>query len=141
LALTFTIGILAALFPAAWISLFSADPAVLETGSMYLRVVAPFYALFGAGMALYFASQGAGRMLLPMLAGTGRLALVALGGALVVKLAGSLTALFVVVACGLIVFGGLTAIAVYHGTWGARPAREAAVTRFARGDPSKQEVS
>lgn len=141
LALTFTIGILAALFPAAWVRLFSDDPAVLAAGSLYLRIVAPFYALFGAGMALYFASQGAGRMLLPMLAGTARLALVAAGGIMVVKLAGPLTALFVVVACGLGVFGGLTAIAVYSGAWGVQPARQDAVNRLARGDASKQEVS
>jgi Na+-driven multidrug efflux pump len=117
IAVTFTIGILTALFPAAWVRIFSDDPAVLEAGSLYLRIVAPFYALFGAGMALYFASQGAGRMLLPMLAGTARLVLVAAGGILVVKLGGSLATLFVVIACGLVVFGALIAAAVYGVTW------------------------
>jgi hypothetical protein len=91
-------------------------------------------------MALYFASQGAGRMLLPMLAGTARLGLVAAGGVLVVELGGSLTVLFVVVACGLAVFGALTATSVYTGAWGAQRLPERAVTRFA-GEPSRREVS
>jgi hypothetical protein len=59
-----------------------------------------------------------------MLAGTARLTLVAVGGIAVVTLAGSLTALFAVVACGLGVFGGLTAIAVYGGAWGAQRVHE-----------------
>ena len=66
--------------------LFSDDAAVLETGSIYLRIVAPFYPLFGAGVALYFASQGAGQVLRPVLAGTVRLVLVVAGGALVMQL-------------------------------------------------------
>ena len=53
------IGVAAALWPRAWLALFGADPAVLETGSAYLRVVGPFYGFFGLGLALYFASQGA----------------------------------------------------------------------------------
>ena len=52
----------------------AADAAVLESGARYLRIVAPFYPLLAAGIALYFASQGAGRVLRPVLAGTARLA-------------------------------------------------------------------
>ena len=119
-AITLVIGMFAAVFPAAWVSIFSDDPAVLETGSLYLRIVAPFYALFGAGMALYFASQGAGRVLLPMLAGTARLVFVALGGLLVLRFAPSPGALFAVIAGGLALFGILTALAVYTAKWGHR---------------------
>jgi putative MATE family efflux protein len=141
IAVTFTIGILAALFPAAWVRIFSDDPAVLEAGSTYLRTVAPFYGLFGGGMALYFASQGAGRMLLPMLAGTARLAIVAAGGYLAVWLASSLAALFVVIACGLAVFGGLTAAAIYRGAWDTRPRRDGSVDRIAGGASQKGQIS
>jgi putative MATE family efflux protein len=115
---TLAIGVWVTLFPATWVRIFSDDPAVLESGSLYLKIVGPFYAFFGAGMALYFASQGAGRMLLPMLAGTARLAVVAVGGLAVLKLAGTLGALFAVIASGLVLFGTLTALAVYRGSWG-----------------------
>ncbi len=71
------IGWSVAIYPALWIHIFSDDAAVIETGSLYMRIVAPLYPLFGAGMALYFASQGSGQMLKPVLAGTARLALVA----------------------------------------------------------------
>jgi len=111
------IGGSVAVFPAIWIHIFSDDPAVIEIGSLYMRIVAPLYPLFGAGMALYFASQGAGLMLLPVLAGTARLALVVAGGALVMRLGGPLAALFAVIALGLAVFGGLTSFAVYKARW------------------------
>jgi len=119
MGISLAIGLFVALFPAAWIGVFSDDPAVLETGSLYLRIVAPFYALFGAGMALYFASQGAGRILLPVLAGTVRLVLVAAGGAAVVAFTGPLAAVFAVIACGIALFGALIITAVYRARWGA----------------------
>ena len=111
------IGGSVAVFPALWIRIFSDDPAVIEIGSLYMRIVAPLYPLFGAGMALYFASQGAGLMLLPVLAGTARLLLVVAGGALVMHLGGPLAALFSVIALGLTAFGGLTSLAVYKARW------------------------
>jgi len=89
----------------------------MEIGSLYMRVVAPFYPLYGAGLALYFASQGAGQMLKPALAGAARLALVAAGGALVMRFGGPLAALFAVIALGLAVFGGLTSYVVYKARW------------------------
>lgn len=56
------IGLLAALFPASWLSLFGQDPQMLTIGAQYLRIVGPSYGFFGVGLALYFASQGAGRV-------------------------------------------------------------------------------
>ena len=117
--ISLAIGFTVAVFPDAWIRIFSDDPAVLATGSQYLRIVAPFYALFGAGMALYFASQGAGRMVLPVLAGSARLVLVVAGGAMVVTLAGPLAAIFAVIACGIALFCALIVTAVYRARWGA----------------------
>ena len=111
------IGGSVAIFPHLWVRIFSDDAAVLEIGSLYMRIVAPLYPLFGAGLALYFASQGAGQMLKPVLAGTLRLVLVVVGGALVMKFDGPLTALFGVAAFGLAVFGGFTIYAVHKARW------------------------
>ncbi|HEX7220759.1 MAG TPA: MATE family efflux transporter [Burkholderiales bacterium] len=112
-SVTLAIGIAAALFPMAWVGLFSSDPAVLESGSHYLRTVAPFYPLLAVGIALYFASQGAGRVLRPVLAGTVRLALVIAGGALAVSLQG----VFIVIAAAMITFGVLTMWFVHSTKW------------------------
>ena len=111
------IGWSVALYPPLWIHIFSDDADVIEIGSLYMRIVAPFYPLFGAGLALYFASQGAGQMLMPMLANTARLVLVVAGGVLVMQLGGPLAALFAVIALGLTVYGGLTGYAVYKARW------------------------
>jgi putative MATE family efflux protein len=92
-------------------------PEVVAIGSTYLRIVAPLYPLFGAGVTLYFASQGSGKVLHPVLAGTARLVFVVSGGALVMQLAGPLPALFTVIALGLALFGGLTAWVVHRAKW------------------------
>jgi putative MATE family efflux protein len=112
-AVCLAIGGVVAIFPLAWVGLFSSDAAVLEAGSLYLRIVGPFYALLGAGIALYFASQGAGQMLRPVLSGTTRLAIVLIGGAL----AGSLAAIFGVVATGILVSTALMVWFVARTRW------------------------
>jgi len=114
------IGWTVAIYPPIWIHIFSDDAAVIDIGSTYMRIVAPLYPLFGAGMALYFASQGSGQMLKPVLVGTTRLVLVVAGGVLVMQFGGPLAALFGVIAIGLAVFGGLTAYVVHKARWGAR---------------------
>lgn len=122
-AVTEAIGLLAALFPQAWVGIFSADPAVLAVGANYLRTVGPFYGLVGLGLLLYFASQGAGSVVWPVLAGSARLIIAALGGWLAVEFFGArLSALFGVVAASAIAFGGLIALAVLLRPWGRKPA-------------------
>src|SRR5207248_2604984 len=116
-AITEAIGIVAALWPWWWITLFSADPQVIETGTGYLRLVGPSYGLFGLGLALYFASQGAGRLLWPLSAGFLRM-LVALGGGwLALRLTGSLRWLFAALGCGLAIYGLTILGAVGSGVW------------------------
>ena len=112
-AICLAIGLTVAIFPSAWVGLFSSDAAVLDAGSRYLRAVAPFYALLAAGIALYFASQGAGRVLPPMLAGTARLVLVIAGGLAAVSLQG----LFTVIAAAMIAYGALTIWFVAAAKW------------------------
>ncbi len=116
------IGIAAALWPAAWLGLFSDDPGMLATGAQYLRIVGPAYGFFGLGLALYFASQGAGRLLWPLLAGLVRLAIAVGGGWVALRLTGSLDGLFAALALGLIAYGIILSTAVGSGAWFRRRA-------------------
>jgi MATE family, multidrug efflux pump len=117
-ALTEAIGVAAALFPRAWLGLFTTDADVIATGSTYLRLVGPTYGFFGLGLALYFASQGAGRLLWPLLAGFMRLMLAAAGGWLAVNiLGGGVLALSAAIALAFVVFGVTLLTAVRGGAW------------------------
>jgi putative MATE family efflux protein len=116
-ALCEIIGLAAAAFPHAWLSLFDDNAAMLDAGSRYLRTVGPFYGLFGLGMALYFASQGAGRLAWPLIANLARLTIAAVGGALALHLTGNLADVFVALAIALAVFGVINAAAVAGGAW------------------------
>lgn len=121
---TALIGLAAMLFPHAWIGLFSNDPQVLATGTLYLQTVAPAYGAIGLGLALYFASQGAGRVLFPVLAGTVRMIIAAFVGWSAVNWFGAgLSTLFQIVALAAVAYGGLTAAALLGGSWGRPPAR------------------
>src|SRR6266849_6085990 len=111
------IGLSAALFPLAWLTLFDTDPAMLDAGTRYLHVVGPVYGLFGLGMGLYFASQGAGRLKWPWLANMGRLVVAAGGGWLALRLGGDLSDVFLALAVALGVFGIVNAAAVAGGAW------------------------
>jgi Na+-driven multidrug efflux pump len=116
-ALTEAVGLGAALFPAAWLGLFTSDPAALETGAAYLRIVGPTYGFFGLGLCLYFASQGAGRLFWPLAGGMLRLLVAVGGGWLALHLTGSLTALFAALALGLVVYGLTVVTAISRGVW------------------------
>lgn len=117
-ALSGAIGIAAALAPGWWMNLFTADPAVREYGSLYLRIAGSCYGLFGLGLALYFASQGAGRMFWPLVGSVSRLAVVAGGGWVAVTWFHSqVGALFAVVAAGFVVYAAIIAAAVSLGRW------------------------
>jgi putative MATE family efflux protein len=113
---TEAIGLAAALFPAAWISLFGTDATMNAVGIHYLRVVGPFYGFFGLGLALYFAAQGAGRLGWPLIGALARVTIATLGGYVGVQVAG-LTGLFVALGLALAVFGLVTAIATASGVW------------------------
>ena len=115
--LTEMIGLWAAAFPHAWLSLFGSDAAMLDSGSRYLRAVGPCYGLFGLGLALYFASVGAGRLLWPLLANLMRLAIVAVGSWLVLGWSGDLSHVFLALSVALAVFGLMNAAAVAGGVW------------------------
>ena len=111
------IGIAAAIWPAAWLGLFGHDPRMIETGSLYLRIVGPAYGFFGVGLSLYFASQGAGKLFWPLASGFLRLVISIVGGWLALRATGSLQWLFVAVAMGLVVYGTLLTTAIASGAW------------------------
>jgi putative MATE family efflux protein len=124
-AATEFIGLAAAIFPHAWLGLFSDEPQVLALGALYLRHVAPVYGAVGLGLALYFASQGANRVLFPVLAGTVRMIIAAvIGWSVVTWFGAGLSTLFQIVALAAVAYGLLTAAAVLDGAWGRRPANQ-----------------
>jgi putative MATE family efflux protein len=116
-AISETVGVLAAIWPQAWLGLFGNDPHMLETGIEYLRIVGPTYGFFGLGLSLYFASQGAGRLAWPLLGGLFRMLIAVGGGWLVLTLTGSLTWAFAALALALVVYGVTVVSAIASGVW------------------------
>jgi len=115
--MTSAIGLGAALFPVAWLSLFGTDPAMLVAGAQYLRTVGPVYGFFGLGLVLYFASQGAGRLVWPVIGNIARLAVAVTGGWLALRWGGGLGAVFAAQAAALVLYGLVNAWAVAGGAW------------------------
>jgi Na+-driven multidrug efflux pump len=115
--LTEAIGIAAALFPSAWLSLFGNDPQMIEVGTSYLQIVGPFYGFFGGGLVLYFASQGAGRVGWPVIVALLRVIIAGIGGWFAVKLLGGSGALFAALAIALVVYGLGNVAAIAGGAW------------------------
>jgi Na+-driven multidrug efflux pump len=121
-AVTEAVGVAAAIWPQAWIALFSTDPRVLATGASYLRIVGPTYGFFGLALALYFASQGAGRLFWPLSAGFLRMLVAIGGGWLALRATGSLLWLFAALALGFFLHGVTLLVAIGSGAWFRRPA-------------------
>jgi putative MATE family efflux protein len=115
--LTESIGLAAAIFPRAWLSLFGSDPAMIETGTLYLHAVGPLYGFFGLGLVLYFASQGAGRLLWPVLGNIARLLVAAIGGWCAVRWGGGLLHVFAAQGAALVVYGVVISSAIAGGAW------------------------
>jgi putative MATE family efflux protein len=120
-AMAQAIGVWAAIFPHAWLSLFTNDPDMLAAGTLYLRAVGPVYGFFGLGLVLYFASQGAGRLLWPVIGNMTRLGTSALGGWLALHWwGGGLTGIFIAQGAALVVYGLVNAWAIAGGAWFGR---------------------
>jgi putative MATE family efflux protein len=114
------IGAIVTIVPDLWAGLFTSDPAVLAVSRTYFQWVGPCYGLFGLGLCLYFASQGAGRVLGPVLTGTLRLLIVGIGGFWLANEGAGTSALFAVIAAGMVVYGSSTAAAVAASRWGEK---------------------
>lgn len=104
-AVTEVIGLIAALFPVAWLTLFSAETQMIGTGRAYLQIVGPFYGFFGLGLVLYFAAQGQQRLTMPLVAVLIRLIIALGGGWIALEWTGDIRALYVALALGLVSYG------------------------------------
>jgi Na+-driven multidrug efflux pump len=123
---TEAIGLTAATWPAAWIGLFSSDPAVLAIGTIYLRTVGPFFGFFGIGYALYCAGQGTGRMGWPVAGAVARAAIAVVGGAAAIRF-GASDHIFMAVSLGMMSFGLFSLPGLFlHSAYGARQRNSAA---------------
>ncbi|MEQ9002124.1 MAG: MATE family efflux transporter [Pseudomonadales bacterium] len=117
-ALAGLVGVVLALFPGLWIDLFTADAATRLAGEAYLRIVGPFFAFQGLGLALYFASQGAGTVVWPVIATVLRFGIGVGGAALgVVLWDAGLVWIYVCLAAGMLAYGALTAASLWWGAW------------------------
>lgn len=103
------VGLAAALFPVAWLSLFTQDAEAIRVGTDYLRVVGPAYSLFGLGLSLYFASQGARRMGWSLVAGAARLLVVYGAGTLALRMGAGLHELLLIMVLALAAYALLNA--------------------------------
>lgn len=117
-ALAGVIGLVVAIFPEVWVGLYTDDPAVLQSGAVYLRVVGGLYVFQGVGLALFFASQGAGTVVWPVAGVLLRFIISAGGGAVAVLALGmGLKALFILVGVSTVIFGTVTALSILFGAW------------------------
>jgi putative MATE family efflux protein len=117
-AVTMAIGLTVALFPDLWLRMFTDDPAALEAGRLYFRIVGPTYGLFGLAMALNFAAMGAGDMIWPTLATATRIVVVIGGGLLALDVWGwAAPGLYACVAAGVVAYALLLAVSTTRRAW------------------------
>jgi putative MATE family efflux protein len=117
-AVTSAIGLTVALWPDLWLKLFTDDPAALEAGRLYFRIVGPTYGFFGLAMALNFAAMGAGDMIWPTVATVSRFVIAAGGGLLALDLLGwTAPGLYACVAAGMLAYSILLAFSTTRRAW------------------------
>ena len=112
------VGLVVALKPSLWVSLFTSDPGVTAAANSYFAWAGPAFGFFGMGTCLYFASQGAAKVVGPVLASTVRLLMVAVGGWWLASIGAPAWTLFALVGAAMTVFGLATAASVRLTRWG-----------------------
>ncbi|XIA66500.1 MATE family efflux transporter [Bradyrhizobium sp. TZ2] len=112
------IGLIVAVKPSLWVSLFTSDPGVTAAASTYFAWAGPAFAFFGMGVCLYFSSQGAAKVGGPVIAGTARLLLVGGGGWLLASMGAPAWTLFALVGAAMVVYGLSTALSIRLTRWG-----------------------
>jgi len=112
------VGGLAALFPHLWVGQFSHNPDVVAAGSLYLRIMGPFYWCIGLGFILYFCSQGIGLMRWSYAGSVARLAIIAVVGAASVHLLhGDVATLYQIATGSIVVSCAITVIGIVYSDW------------------------
>ncbi len=114
-----SVATLIAIFPDAWINLFTDDPGVRAASRQYLTTAAPFYAFIGLSISLYFSSQGAAKVLPPVLAQTARLIFIAIGGWILMSYGAGVQAFFMLAAASMLLLGLTGVASVKFTKWGA----------------------
>jgi putative MATE family efflux protein len=112
------VGLIVAVDPALWVSLFTRDPGVTAAANSYFAWAGPAFGFFGMGTCLYFASQGAAKVVGPVLASTLRLLIVGIGGWWLASIDAPAWTLFALVGAAMIVFGLTTAASIRLTRWG-----------------------
>jgi putative MATE family efflux protein len=112
------VGMVVAIEPVLWVSLFTGDPGVTAAAYSYFALAGPAFGFFGVGACLYFAAQGAARVGGLVLAGTGRLLLVGVGGWWLVSTGAPAWTLFALVGAAMVVYGLGTVLAIKVTNWG-----------------------
>lgn len=111
------IGLVVAIKPSLWVSLFTNDPGVTAAANSYFAWSGPAFGFFGIGICLYFSSQGAAKMLGPVLAGTLRLVLVGAGGWWLAASGAEAWTLFALVGGAMVMYGLATVLSVRLSRW------------------------
>jgi len=111
------VGLIVAIKPELWASLFTSDPGVTAAAYSYFAWAGPGFGFFGMGVCLYFSSQGAAKVGGPVLAGTIRLVLVGLGGWWLASTGAPAWTLFALVGAAMAVFGLSTALSIRLTRW------------------------
>jgi len=112
------VGLVVAIKPALWVSLFTSDPGVTAAANSNFAWAGPAFAFFGIGTCLYFSSQGAAKVGGPVLASTVRLLTVAVGGWWLASINAPAWTLFALVGGAMAVFGLATAASIRLTRWG-----------------------
>jgi putative MATE family efflux protein len=112
------VGVVVAIRPSLWVSLFTGDPGVTAAANSYFAWAGPAFGFFGLGTCLYFASQGAAKVGGPVLASTIRLSMVAIGGFWLASSNAAAWTLFALVGAAMVVFGLSTAASIRLTRWG-----------------------
>src|SRR6202790_4457016 len=112
------VGLIVAVDPALWVSMFTRDPGVTAAANSYFAWGGSAFCFFGRGACLYFASHGAAKVVGPVLASTLRLLMVGIGGWWLASIDAPAWTLFALVGAAMIVFGLTTAASIRLTRWG-----------------------
>jgi putative MATE family efflux protein len=112
------IGVFVALFPTAWVPLFTNDAGVIAAGAVYQRTMGPVYWCYGLALVVYYCSQGIGRMRWSYAGSLLRLAIISVAGTtLLSALHGGPAVLYRIVAVAVLISCGVSTLGIVRNDW------------------------